>query len=72
MSIRVLAIELYRVKNTLEKLEKKFQAASEEEKQRMLSDLNETRREYQTIKKMFDAKKENGLDARNKNSFYRR
>ena len=72
MSIRALAIELYRVKKQVEALERTFQAASEGEKTRLLPELNEARKEYRLIKKMFDAKKENGLDDQKKNFFYRR
>jgi len=55
MSIRLLAIELYRAQQNLEKLEKKL--VEEPHAQSVEEQLAEARKEYNTIKKMFEARK---------------
>jgi len=55
MSIRLLAIELYRAQQNMDKLEKML--VEEPHAQSVEKQLAEARKEYNTIKKMFEARK---------------
>jgi len=55
MSIRLLAIELYRAQQNVEKLQKKL--GEEPREQALEQQLADARKEYVTIKKMFEARK---------------
>lgn len=57
MSIRLLAIELYRAQQNLEKIQKKIAERPYAQEQSLEKQLAEARKEYNTIKKMFEARK---------------
>lgn len=59
MSIRLLAIELYRVIKEVEKLEKKLQSASigQSERNKLIDELRVTRAERDRIKALLEGAK---------------
>ncbi len=57
MSIRLLAIELYRAQQKVDVLEKQIESDSNKQNQDKLNELREARKEYLMIKKMFESRK---------------
>lgn len=60
MSIRALALELYRANQKVEKLKKDFEACSEVDKAHLKADLHAAEQELQLLRKMLDGEKESG------------
>ncbi len=60
MSIRALALELYRANQNVEALKKRYEAGSEEEKIQLRGDLKAAQHELQLLRKMLDGEKESG------------
>jgi hypothetical protein len=60
MSIRALALDLYKAQQQVAKLEKDIELASLEEKSDLAQELKFAQKEYQMIRKMLDGEKESG------------
>jgi len=64
MSIRHLALDLYRAQQKVDKLEKARAAAAPREQAAVEEDLRVARAELQLLRKMLDGEKETGLARR--------
>lgn len=60
MSIRALALELYRAQQNVETLQKKHDNATLTEKEALTQELNFARKELQMLRRMLDGEKESG------------
>jgi len=60
MSIRAMAMELYRAQQEVEALQKKHDSATPEEKKALAQELNLARKEQQMLRRMLDGEKESG------------
>jgi hypothetical protein len=60
MSIRLLARELYRAQQAVDKLQKTYDSATLSEKDAMAQELNLARKELQMLRRMLDGEKESG------------
>lgn len=60
MSIRAVALELYRAQQNVEALEKAYEEATPEETTDLAQDLNLARKEMQMLRRMLDGEKESG------------
>ena len=60
MSIRAIALDLYRAQQKVAQLEKDLESASPEEKETLAVDLQYAQKEFGMIRKMLDGEKESG------------
>lgn len=60
MSIRALALELYRAQQNVETLQKQHDNATLTERQELVQELNFARKELQMLRRMLDGEKESG------------
>ena len=60
MSIRLLALELYRAKKNVESLQKELEQTTAKDAGILADQLREAVKEYEVIRKMFEAKKTAG------------
>jgi hypothetical protein len=60
MSIRLLARELYKAQQVVDKLQKKYDSATFGEKDALAQELNLARKELQMLRRMLDGEKESG------------
>jgi hypothetical protein len=60
MSIRLLARELYKAQQVVDKLQKKYDSATLIEKDALAQELNLARKELQMLRRMLDGEKESG------------
>lgn len=60
MSIRAMALELYRAQQEVEALQKKHDSATPEEKAALAQELKLARKEQQMLRRMLDGEKESG------------
>ena len=60
MSIRALALELYKAKQKLDLLQKQYDSAAEDGKPALAAELNMIRKEHQMLRRMLDGEKESG------------
>ncbi len=61
MSIKHLALDLYRAQQNVERLEKAIAAASPREPALLLEELREAKAEWQMLRKILDGEKENAV-----------
>lgn len=69
MSIRALALELYRAQQKVEALQKNHDNATFTEKEALVQELNLARKELQMLRRMLDGEKESGSFRRRFNGF---
>ena len=60
MSIRALALELYKAKRKLDSLQKVHDSATQADKPALAQELKEIRKEYEMLRRMLDGEKESG------------
>lgn len=60
MSIRAIALDLYRAQQKVAQLEKDLESASPAEKETLAVDLQYAKNEFAMIRKMLDGEKESG------------
>jgi hypothetical protein len=60
MSIRALALELYRAQQNVETLQKQHDNATLTEREELVQELNFARKELQMLRRMLDGEKESG------------
>jgi Skp family chaperone for outer membrane proteins len=60
MSIRALALDLYKAQQNVDDLQKALSAAAPGEKDRIARELHAAQHELQTLRRMLDGKKESG------------
>jgi len=60
MSIKVLAIELYRAQQKVDKIRKSIEKEPYEQQEILKGELKEAEREHQMLRKMLDGRKESG------------
>lgn len=60
MSIRALALELYRAQQKVETLQKQHDNATLTEREMVVQELNFARKELQMLRRMLDGEKESG------------
>jgi hypothetical protein len=60
MSIRALALELYRAQQKVEMLQKQYDNATLTEREGLGQELNFARKELQMLRRMLDGEKESG------------
>jgi len=65
MSIKMLAVDLYRATQQVEKLEKRLAAANAAEQSQLKTELTLAQKELKILRKMMDGEKETGT-SRNK------
>lgn len=61
MSIRTMALELYRAQQEVEALQKKHDSATADGKKALAQDLNLAIKEKQMLRRMLDGEKESGV-----------
>lgn len=61
MSIKHLALDLYRAQQNVERLEKAIAAVSPREPALLLEELREAKAEWQMLRKILDGEKENAV-----------
>jgi hypothetical protein len=60
MSIKALALELYRAQQKLDMIQKKIETSSSEEQKKLENELKIAQKEWQMLRKMLDGQKESG------------
>ena len=60
MSIKALAVDLYRAQQKVDALKKAIDEASHKEQEGLKSELKVAQREWQILRKMLDGEKESG------------
>ena len=60
MSIKALAIELYRAQQKVDMIQKKIEAGSSGEQEKLENELSTAQKEWQVLRKMLDGQKESG------------
>ncbi|OEU59032.1 MAG: hypothetical protein BA862_05435 [Desulfobulbaceae bacterium S3730MH12] len=60
MSIRLLAVELYRAQQKVDRIQKEIEKADYKEQESLKSELKVARKELQMLRKMLDGQKESG------------
>ena len=60
MSIRALALDLYKAQQDVDKLQKALSAAAPGEKDSIVQELRAAQNELQTLRRMLEGKKESG------------
>ncbi|MBW1636162.1 MAG: hypothetical protein JRC87_09295 [Deltaproteobacteria bacterium] len=60
MSIKLLALELYRAQQNVERILKEMERASAGDRESFTKDLADARREWEMLRKMLDGHKESG------------
>ncbi len=60
MSIRALALELYRAQQNVDTLQQKHDNATFTEQEALVQELNHARKEMQMLRRMLDGEKESG------------
>ncbi len=60
MSIKLLAVELYRAQQKVDSIQKEIEKADYKEQESLKSELKVARKEWQMLRKMLDGKKESG------------
>lgn len=60
MSIRALALELYRAQQAVDTLQKALNSAAPAEKEGVARELREAQRELEMLRKMLEGRKESG------------
>ncbi len=61
MSIKLLAVELYRAQQKVDSIQKEIEKADYKEQESLKSELRAARKEWQMLRKMLDGKKESGF-----------
>lgn len=60
MSIRALALELYKAKQKVDALQVKFDSATSDDKSVLAGELKMVQKEFQMLRRMLDGEKESG------------
>lgn len=60
MSIKLLAVELYRAQQKVDSIQKEIEKADYKEQESLKSELKVARKEWQMLRKMLDGQKESG------------
>ena len=60
MSIKALAVELYRAQQQVDMIQKKIEAGSSGEQKKLENELKIAQKEWQMLRKMLDGRKESG------------
>lgn len=60
MSIRALAVDLYRAKQKLDTMQQQHDNATFDDKQALARELTLVRKEYQMLRRMLDGEKDSG------------
>ncbi|KJR96427.1 MAG: hypothetical protein VR65_28285 [Desulfobulbaceae bacterium BRH_c16a] len=60
MSIRALALDLYKAQQNVDDLQKALSTATPEDKDELARELRAAQQELQTLRRMLDGKKESG------------
>ncbi len=60
MSIRALALELYKAKQKLDSLQKEYDSATPDGKSALVAELRMVQNEFQMLRRMLDGEKESG------------
>ena len=60
MSIKALALELYRAQQKVDMIQKKIEAGSSGEQKKLENELKIAQKEWQMLRKMLDGQKESG------------
>ncbi len=60
MSIRALALELYKAKLKVDSLQKEHDSATQADKPALAQELKEVRKEFEMLRRMLDGEKESG------------
>lgn len=60
MSIRALALDLYKTKQRLDELEKECKQASAKTEPGLTQELNAVKKEFEMLRRMLDGEKESG------------
>ncbi len=60
MSIKALALELYRAKQNVDRIQREIESNSSKEQQVLKNELKIAQKEWQMLRKMLDGQKESG------------
>jgi len=60
MSIRALALELYKAKQKVDALQEEFDSATLDDKSALAGELKMVQKEFQMLRRMLDGEKESG------------
>ena len=60
MSIKALALELYRAQQKVDMVKRKIETCSGEEQENLENELKAAKKEWQVLRKMLDGRKESG------------
>lgn len=60
MSIRALALELYKAKQKVDALQEEFDSATSDDKPVLAQELKMVQKEFQMLRRMLDGEKESG------------